>query len=1031
LVKVMKSSLKRNLLLALSTFSALPWAASQTIASAPTSQSIAAASAPTAVPPLVSYSGVVFDAQGRPPANTASISFLIFKNEAGGEPLFAETQTVALDSTGHFKVQLGATLPNGLPQDLFSTGEARWLEVQVAGEAAQPRVLLVSVPYALKAGDATTLGGLPASAYALTGTKPATVASSTESQNLISDTTATVTTSGGGAGYLPVFNGASTIVDSIIFQNATGIGVGTSAPAAKLDVNGTAIVTGALSAGGGATFGGAVAVSAVGKATPTAGFGSHSLSFAGSTFNSGVSLPVAQTFELAVEPIGNDTAEASSALEVLFGQGTAAPTPTGLSIGANGRITFAPGQTFPGTADGTITGVTAGTDLTGGGTSGNVTLNLNVANTDVRYARLAAANSFTANQTVKGSVTASSFVGTGAGLTGVTAANSAELGGLAADSYALLSANNTFAGIQSFSKIGIGTTTPRSLLEGQATASKALGPIFTLTNTAGGLGAESALDFNTLLPSKTGIYNPMARIAASDANAYSDSLLFQSNKPGAQNNGLQTNMVITSAGLVGIGTMTPASQLQVNGTVTATSFAGNGSGLTNVNANELGGHAPGSFAQVGVSNVFGAGQTVNGTVTATSFAGNGSGLTNVNATELGGLTPGAYAQVAANNTFTGNQTITGNLSASGTASAGTVNAANAFNLGGAVFAFGSQSNGNAYVGFAGNSSSSTNTGTDNTATGFHALYANTTGVNNNATGTFALSNNTMGNQNTAVGFGALENNTTGSDNTAAGFGALEQVTGQNNVGVGLFAGRASYLNPPPNGSNNTMLGSYTTIGTDGSITNATAIGAFAEVDQSNTLVLGCTPGIGYGQCPGSVSVGIGTTTPDELLSVNGSADKAGGGSWDTYSDGRLKTVNGSFDSGLNQVLKLHPIRYRYKPDNALSIRDTDEHIGVVAQEVQRVIPEAVTENGKGYLLVNNDPIIWSMVNAIKEQQREIEQQQKLLLAQSAVNEEQQKLLRAQSSALRSLRAEVRETRKTLSRVKAQAAAAKLSMVASK
>jgi hypothetical protein len=94
---------------------------------------------------------------------------MIFKNETGGEPLFAETQTVALDSTGHYKVQLGATLPNGLPQDLFSTGEARWLEVQVAGEAPQPRALLVSVPYALKAGDATTLGGLPASAYALAG----------------------------------------------------------------------------------------------------------------------------------------------------------------------------------------------------------------------------------------------------------------------------------------------------------------------------------------------------------------------------------------------------------------------------------------------------------------------------------------------------------------------------------------------------------------------------------------------------------------------------------------------------------------------------------------------------------------------------------------------------------------------------------------------------------------------------------------------------------------------------------------------
>jgi len=43
--------------------------------------------------------------------------------------------------------------------------------------------------------------------------------------------------------------------------------------------------------------------------------------------------------------------------------------------------------------------------------------------------------------------------------------------------------------------------------------------------------------------------------------------------------------------------------------------------------------------------------------------------------------------------------------------------------------------------------------------------------------------------------------------------------------------------------------------------------------------------------------------------------------------------------------------------------------------VQAVIPEAVTENNKGYLLLNNDPILWSMLNAIKEQQALIQKQQ--------------------------------------------------------
>ena len=118
-------------------------------------------------------------------------------------------------------------------------------------------------------------------------------------------------------------------------------------------------------------------------------------------------------------------------------------------------------------------------------------------------------------------------------------------------------------------------------------------------------------------------------------------------------------------------------------------------------------------------------------------------------------------------------------------------------------------------------------------------------------------------------------------------------------------------------------------------------------------------------------VGIGTSTPDQLFSVNGDASKSGGGSWQTFSDMRLKNVHGSFDNGLKAVMRLQPLRYEYKPDNALGLKPVGERIGVSAQAVQQVIPEAVTKNAEGYLMVNNDPIIWTMLNAIKEQQKEI------------------------------------------------------------
>ncbi len=132
-----------------------------------------AASAATAVPALVPFSGTLTERDGKPVSGETAITFLIFKDQTGGEPLFVETQAVAPDTSGHYKVQLGGTLASGLPADLFVSGEARWLEVQAAGQAPQPRVLMASVPYALKAADSATLGALPASAFVLAGSKAA------------------------------------------------------------------------------------------------------------------------------------------------------------------------------------------------------------------------------------------------------------------------------------------------------------------------------------------------------------------------------------------------------------------------------------------------------------------------------------------------------------------------------------------------------------------------------------------------------------------------------------------------------------------------------------------------------------------------------------------------------------------------------------------------------------------------------------------------------------------------------------------
>jgi hypothetical protein len=119
------------------------------------------------------------------------------------------------------------------------------------------------------------------------------------------------------------------------------------------------------------------------------------------------------------------------------------------------------------------------------------------------------------------------------------------------------------------------------------------------------------------------------------------------------------------------------------------------------------------------------------------------------------------------------------------------------------------------------------------------------------------------------------------------------------------------------------------------------------------------------------NVGIGTTAPTQLLSVNGTAGKPGGGTWDVFSDERLKNIKGRFNTGLKALMQLQPIRYEYKPNNPLGIKSEGENIGFGAQSLQKIIPEAVTMNSAGYLMVKSDPILWTMLNAIKEQQQEI------------------------------------------------------------
>jgi hypothetical protein len=191
----------------------------------------------TAVPRLIRFSGTHTVVGNQSPAGVVGASFSIYREEHGGTPLWIETQNVEFDKDGNYTALLGSATNDGLPVELFNGAEPRWLEVRLytPAEVIKPRVLLGSVPYALKAADADTLGGLPASAYVrvsdaalagvtmtaapggLTGVSPLLIATHSAAANPLFGTTGT-------PNYLGMFAANGTdLTQSLLYQSGNTI----------------------------------------------------------------------------------------------------------------------------------------------------------------------------------------------------------------------------------------------------------------------------------------------------------------------------------------------------------------------------------------------------------------------------------------------------------------------------------------------------------------------------------------------------------------------------------------------------------------------------------------------------------------------------------------------------------------------------------------------------------------------------------------------------------------------------------------
>jgi hypothetical protein len=238
---------------------------------------------------------------------------------------------------------------------------------------------------------------------------------------------------------------------------------------------------------------------------------------------------------------------------------------------------------------------------------------------------------------------------------------------------------------------------------------------------------------------------------------------------------------------------------------------------------------------------------------------------------------------------------------------------------------------------------SNTTGSSNTASGYNALKSNTSGFSNTASGASALLNNTTGLYNTAQGAYSLLHNTTGSNNNATGFQAIQSnTTGKNNVALGSSA---LYANTA--GSNNVAIGndSLSFIKGNNNIALGTYAGRLTPAGSSNIYI-----GSQGSKASESKVIRIGKAQTKTFIAgiagvpLSGATVvvRAGGQLGIVASSARYKQdIRGLGDGASAKLAQLRPVSYRYKSEPGVA------HYGVIAEEVDRVMPELVVRDDAG------------------------------------------------------------------------------------
>ena len=292
----------------------------------------------------------------------------------------------------------------------------------------------------------------------------------------------------------------------------------------------------------------------------------------------------------------------------------------------------------------------------------------------------------------------------------------------------------------------------------------------------------------------------------------------------------------------------------------------------------------------------------------------------------------------------------------------------------------------------------------------------------------------------AIGHGANTNRNTRPDlgdgfDIAIGNNATAHGGSYGNIAIGSSAYANSYSKDAKKSSGNAIaIGERAqAIGQ-----NSVAIGYNAEATADNQIVLGRKEDTVY--IPGNLVVGrhaalgyegkgyntilrfyrSGNSNTSYFRGLRASSNSGGiSGASSTYngeipgfpSDIRLKNVGEKYTAGLDELKKLDFFHYTFKKDEAKT-----PHVGVMAQDLQKVFPDAVTEGDYGYLRIRMEDMFYAVINAVKELDKKITQIVENVTSLSKKVDEQEKIIAEQQKLIEELQAQNANIEKRLAKV---------------